>query len=532
MTELLKATGISKTFGKLSVVQQMSLEVHPGEVVGLAGQSGSGKSTLTMLLAGFHIPDEGHLYYEGSQLQWPFQARALGIEVIHQTPSLAENLDITSNIFLGNEIGWPIIGKWLKIPNLPRMDQEAEQILAQLEMPYNSLRDIVANLSSEQGQMIAIARAMTCSPKLIIIDDPTSLLSFPFQQKLLSLIQMWQKQGIAVLFSSNNLDHLMAVTDRIIVLRKGELVAEFRTDEAEREDILAAMVGTKDRQQLTPIIWALDSYYRAREQAERLRHSRATLEKDLVATETLKRQLVDQLTEQITVLDSANLALQDAQRRLLSELEQDRKRLAREIHDQIIQDMLSTNYQLEEIETDADVTPELRDYISEIRDHNRRLIEDLRNICGSLRPPTIDSLGIGAAIQSFTHDWTRRTNIPVELELDENLGRLPESIELSVFRIVQEGLYNVYKHAGASSAQVRLKHTSPRALMVSISDNGQGMDDDFDLYQLSSSGHYGLLGISERVALLGGRLKLQNQDGGGLLIQVEIPHPRAEPAKI
>jgi signal transduction histidine kinase len=460
------------------------------------------------------------------QLQWPFQVREIGIEVIHQTPSLAENLDITSNVFLGNEIGWTLWSKWLKVPNRQRMDREVIRILTQLDMQFPSLREAVANLSSEQRQMIAIARTMTRTPRLIVIDDPTGLLSYPRQQKLLSLIQTWQQQGTAVIFSSNNPDHLLAVTDRIIVLRLGRLVGEYRTDETDRAEILAATVGTTDRQQLTPIIWALDSYYRVREQAEKLRHHQELLEQDLATRGTVDRQFVDQLTEQINALDSANAALQDAQRRLLTELEQERKYLAREIHDQVIQDLLSVNYELEEIEASEAVTLILSKDLSGIRESIRGLVADLRRICGSLRPPTIDNLGLGAALQSYTHDWSKRTNIAAALDLDDNLGRLPEPIELSIFRIVQEGLSNVRKHANASDVEISLRHTSPRTLLLSIADNGEGLAEDFELSDLPTEGHYGLLGISERVALLGGRVQFQNQAHGGLLIQAEIPHPR------
>jgi signal transduction histidine kinase len=523
---LLEAVNLSKSFGTLSVVRQVSLQIHPGEVVGLAGQSGSGKSTLAMLLAGFQVPDEGDLYFVGRRLQWPFPVRSLGIEVIHQTPSLAETLDITSNIFLGSEIGWPLWGRWLKVPNRQRMEREAARILAQLDMQFTSLREAVVNLSSEQRQMIAIARAMTRTPRLIVIDDPTQLLSYPRQQKLLSLIQTWQQQGMAVVFSSSNLDHLLAVTDRIVVLRHGRLVAEYRTDETDRTEILAAVVGTTDRQQLTPIIWALDSYYRVREQAEKLRHHQELLERDLATQGVVDRQFVDQLAEQINALDSANAALQDAQRRLLTELEQERKYLAREIHDQVIQDLLSVNYQLEEIESPAGVTPVLSKELPAIRESIRGLVDDLRQICGNLRPPTIDSLGLGAALQSYTHDWSKRTGISAVLDLDDNLGRLPETIELSIFRIVQEGLGNARKHAQANTVNIRLKRTSPRTLMLLIADDGQGLAEGFDLAALTAEGHYGLLGISERVALLGGRVQFQNQTQGGLLIQAEIPHPR------
>ena len=117
----------------------------------------------------------------------------------------------------------------------------------------------------------------------------------------------------------------------------------------------------------------------------------------------------------------------------------------------------------------------------------------------------------------------RRSTVWVALVIDDKLGRIPEIIELSVLRIVQAGLNNVFKHA-----QVNLGHTSPRSLMIVISDNGRGFPNDLDLSELSSKGHYGLLGINERVAVLGGRLRLQNQQKGGLLIQVEIPRPRVE----
>jgi signal transduction histidine kinase len=116
----------------------------------------------------------------------------------------------------------------------------------------------------------------------------------------------------------------------------------------------------------------------------------------------------------------------------------------------------------------------------------------------------------------------------VALELAPNLGRLPETIELSTFRIIQEGLNNVRKHAQATVVEICLKHTSPRTLMISVADDGSGLASDFDLSALSSAGHYGLLGVSERVALLGGRVELKNQTEGGLFLQVEIPHPRVD----
>jgi signal transduction histidine kinase len=368
--------------------------------------------------------------------------------------------------------------------------------------------------------------------KLIVVDEPTMLLSYSRQKHLLALIQSWHKQGIAVIFSSQNLDHLFAVTDRLITLRHGRQVAAYRTDETSREQIVAALMGTTNQQQLTPAIWALDNYYQAREQAEHLRRQQTLLERDLAAQDSLNRQLVNQLAEQVKALDQANLTLLAAQRRLLTEREQERKHLARELHDQVIQDLLSVNYQLEELgeelEANRDTSTALAEELNDARASIRLLVEDVRRICGNLRPPTIDSLGLGAAIQSYTREWTERTGIPVSLNLDHKLGRLPEATELSIFRIVQESLNNVRKHAKANSVEISLTHTSPRMLLIAIADNGIGIGERFDLSTLPVEGHYGLTGIGERVALLGGRLRLHNRHRGGLLLQVEIPHPRVD----
>jgi signal transduction histidine kinase len=528
MTHLLSASNISKTFGTLPVIRNINMDISSGEVVGIAGQSGAGKSALMMLLSGFLVPDEGKLYFGGQRLRWPFNGRRLGIEVIHQHPDLAEDLDVTSNVFLGNELGWSLRDSWYKFPNIRGMAKETVRILSQLGANFDNPHEIVANLSSEQRQLIAIARVMVKPPRMIIVDNPTLALSYPYQQKLLSLIQTWQQQGIAILFSSDNPDLLLAVTDRIIVLRNGQCTNELRTDDTNREEMVAAMVGTIDRQQLTPILWALDSYYHAREQAEKLSLRKNILEKSLVSDELLDRQFINHLSNQINALDQVNTALQNAQRRLLGELEQERKGLAREIHDQIIQDLLGVNFRVEEIEAFENIAPAVKNELSSLQNRIRQLVDDLRVICSNLRPPTIDSLGLGAALESFTRDWSRRSGIPVKLNIDPDLGRLPEAIELSIFRIVQEGLSNVYKHSKASLSKVDLLRTTPRTLMLSVSDNGRGIADDFDMTEFSTNGNFGLLGISERVALLGGRFKIQNLSDGGLVLQVEIPHPRLE----
>lgn len=522
---LLLAHNLSKKYGNLTALAGVDLRLEAGEVVGVAGRNGAGTTTLIQIVAGLLSADSGYVELDGRRMQTTNQTVAPGIGVIHQQPELAEQLTVADHIFLGQELGWRV-GKWVPFPRQALMEEKAVALLTELDASYISIHEQVGNLSAEERQLVAIAHVMARPCHLILIDNPNLSLSIPYQQKLLNLIRQWQKANKAILFSSNNLDHLFAVCDRILVLRQGELVTNVRTDETTREEIVAELVGI-EREERTPAIWALDSYYRAREQSEMLRHNQRLLERDIQARDQVNRQLVDQLAEQVTALDKANVALQDAQRRLLTEREQERKHLAREIHDQAIQDLLSLNYQLEEIEQLIVEQTVAADDVIEVRQSIRQLVEDLRRICGNLRPPTIDSLGLDAALRSYTQEWSRRTGIEVRLEIEDDFGRLPEALELSIFRIVQEGLNNIWKHAEASEASVSLRPTSPRLLLISIADNGHGLSQKFDLSLLSSDGHYGLLGISERVALLGGRLRFENRKSGGLLMQVEIPHPKA-----
>lgn len=523
---LVEVVDLSKRFGTLTVLQRINFSLAPGEVLGIAGHSGAGKSVLAKLIAGLYTPSSGAIYLAGQKLRWPRIGPQPGIAVIHQTPDLAENLDITENIFLGNELGWSLFGL-LIAPNRTQMDEKAKAILAHLNARLPALDETVGNLSSEQRQLVALAQAIAKPASFILVDDPAALLRYDDQQRLLRLIQSWQRQGSAVLFSSNNLEHLLAVTDRILTLRRGQQVAIHRTDEVSREQIVAELVGI-NREPLTPAGWALDNYYRAREQADKLHFRQTLLEKDLAAQDAFNRELVEQLGAQVAALDQANYALQAAQRRLLTEREAERKHLARELHDQAIQDLLSVNYELENLAEARTVQPELQEHLRQIRADIRLLVSDIRRICSNLRPPTIDSLGLGAALQSYVTDWMERSTIQVNLELDSNLGRLPETIELSIFRIVQEGLNNVRKHAEATVVDVSLQHTSPRALMLVIADNGRGLHPAFDLVKLTTAGHYGLVGISERVTLMGGHVKIQNRAEGGTILRVEIPHPRVE----
>jgi signal transduction histidine kinase len=289
-------------------------------------------------------------------------------------------------------------------------------------------------------------------------------------------------------------------------------------------DIVELIVGSSRQEQVSPLIWALESYHTAQQQTEELRRTQASLQESLEAQDSLNRQLVERLRDQLIALDRLNAALQATQRRLITEREDERKFLSRELHDQIIQDLLGLNYRLEEVESIGKSSP-LQDEVASIRHGIRNAVSELRQVCSDLRPPTIDHHGLSGAIDSLAHEWAERNEIQLHLEIDPALGRLPEMIELSVFRIVQEGLSNVRKHAAARHVRLSLQRTSSANLLVRLEDDGRGLSAPANLASLSLSKHFGLVGISERVALLGGLMNVESSKEGGTILEVEIPSP-------
>ena len=547
---LLSVKGLSKTFDRLPALRDMTFSVAPGEVIGLVGRQGSGKSTLFNILSGTMSPSTGTIYFDGSPRRFAnrIQAQKSGIETIFQTTGpinrfdvtnnllwdrelgiestrrasgLVERFDVTSNIFLGREI--------MKNPRLGIIDEHhmievAQELLAEFGLLPDLVREQARNLSDEQRQVVMLVRALYHPSKLFLLDDIIQALSFQRQGILLDKITKLALQGTAVIIISDNLKHLFSVTNRILVLYEGRLVADRHTSESAPREIVELIVGSSRREQVSPLIWALESYHAAQQQAEELRRMQTTLQESLDAQDSLNRQLVERLRTQVFALDQLNVALQATQRRLITEREDERKVLARELHDQIIQDLIGFNYRLEEIEA-VETSLTSQSEVASIRQGIRSVVDELRQMCSDLRPPTIDHHGLSAAIKSLAHEWAERNDVELQLEIDPSLGRLPEMIELSVFRIVQEGLSNVRKHAAAHHVRLSLQRTASASLMVRLEDDGHGLTAPANLASLSVNKHFGLVGISERVALLGGILNIESSKGSGVILQVEIPSP-------
>jgi signal transduction histidine kinase len=359
---------------------------------------------------------------------------------------------------------------------------------------------------------------------LLLLDDVLSVLSYDRQAHMLERIRQLAQAGVAVVIASDNLKHLFAVTQRVIVLYEGRVIADRRTAESTPREIVELIVGSTRQDQVTPIIWALESYHQVQQQTDELHRTQLMLRQSLEQRDTLNRQLLERLRQQVEALDQLNLALQAAQLRLMTEREEERKFLARELHDQVIQDLLSFNYRLEDIESEVDDEVQQHE-LAAVRQSVRSVVADLRQLCSDLRPPTIDAHGLKAAIRSLAEEWAERNGVQLDLTIDPQLGRLPEALELSVFRIVQEGLNNIRKHAQARHVRLRVERTLTASILVRLMDDGQGLPKPIDLAELSASKHFGLLGISERVALLGGTMQVESPPTGGTVLQVEVPSP-------
>jgi simple sugar transport system ATP-binding protein len=231
--------GIKKTFGSIQALRGIDLDLWPGECLGLVGDNAAGKSTLTKILAGTYIPDEGSIALDGEpiDLTGPDQARARHIEMVYQDLSLCDSIDVAGNLHLGREIRrGPFLDK-------KAMQFEARRMLQALEIRIPNLSANVALLSGGQRQAIAIARAVSFEPRVLIMDEPTSALAVAEVEAVLKLIGRIKAKGVSVILITHRLQDLFRVCDRIAVMYEGVKVAERRMGETNLEEIVRLIVG-------------------------------------------------------------------------------------------------------------------------------------------------------------------------------------------------------------------------------------------------------------------------------------------------
>ena len=236
---LVEMSNIEKHFGGIRAVNGVSLDLYPGEVVGVLGHNGAGKSCLMRILSGAMIANEGSIRVNGdlADIQNPHDARDLGIETIYQTLALADHLNAPANLFLGRELK-------TKLGNLDdrKMMAETQRVLRKLNPNFKNLDDPVAKLSGGQRQVIAIARAIYFNVKILIMDEPTAALGPSETAMVADLIKGLRSDGIGILLVSHDMHDVFELCDRVVVMNKGRNVGSHRIEDVTKDDVLSLII--------------------------------------------------------------------------------------------------------------------------------------------------------------------------------------------------------------------------------------------------------------------------------------------------
>ncbi|MCX8187949.1 MAG: ATP-binding cassette domain-containing protein [Nitrososphaeria archaeon] len=237
---ILECKGISKRFGYVQALKNVSFELYKNEVLGLVGDNAAGKSTLLKIIAGYYTPDLGEIFLDGKKVEFksPSEARLNGIEMVYQNLLLAPNLSVVDNIFLGKE--HTILSFFL---NRREMRKKAVEIISKIAGEDIPLASKVYTLSGGQQQIVAIGRIFSSQPKVILMDEPTASLSVRSAERILEVVETLKKQGTSIIYVSHRLPDVLKVSDRVMLLRRGEKVFIRNVEEVTQDDIIRGMVA-------------------------------------------------------------------------------------------------------------------------------------------------------------------------------------------------------------------------------------------------------------------------------------------------
>ena len=240
---ILRLRGVTKTYGAVTALENVSLDIPGGEITGLVGDNGAGKSTLIKVVSGVIAPDAGAIEFEGARVAFasPAQARARGVETVYQDLALAPNLSVWANLYLGRELTRG--PKFLHILDKRAMLARTGEMLARFMRNVPPIDQSVEWLSGGQRQVVAIARAGAWGSKLILMDEPTAALGVAETRAVEEVIFELKRQGLAVLIISHNLDQVFRITSGVWVLRRGGVIGYRRTAETRPDEIVGMITG-------------------------------------------------------------------------------------------------------------------------------------------------------------------------------------------------------------------------------------------------------------------------------------------------
>ena len=245
---ILSTTALSKMFGAVTALDNVDFELFPGEVLALLGDNGAGKSTLIKILSGYYQPTSGQITLEGRQIQFtdPHEARAAGIETIYQDLALFDNLDVAANVFAGNERVGNGLSRLVGFVDRAGMVKDAAHAVAGMAVTIPDVRKPVADYSGGQRQCVAIARAVMWGRRILIMDEPTAALGVRETGRMLELIRSLKSRGLSVILIMHNIEHVMQIAERAIVMRqgrrRGEVLIGSQSDSAAHEAIVQMLM--------------------------------------------------------------------------------------------------------------------------------------------------------------------------------------------------------------------------------------------------------------------------------------------------
>ncbi len=251
---LVALNDISIAFGGIKAVDRASLDLFPGEVVGLLGHNGAGKSTLIKILSGAYKRDAGEIFVEGKPvaIDNPRDAKKYGIETIYQTLALADNVDAASNLFLGREL----LTRWGTLDDAA-MESQARKVMGRLNPNFRRFKDPVSLLSGGQRQSVAIARAIHFNARILIMDEPTAALGPQETAQVGELIKQLKADGIGIFLISHDIHDVFDLADRVVVMKNGQVVGTARTQDVTKDEVLGMIILGKCPAGATPGLGAM-----------------------------------------------------------------------------------------------------------------------------------------------------------------------------------------------------------------------------------------------------------------------------------
>lgn len=464
----LQLKGISKTFNEINVLNNFNLDLKSGEVHAIVGNNCSGKSTLVKIVGGQLLPDSGEILIDKTPITLSNSVDRIncGVSIIFHPCHLITNFSVIDNLVLAFSKNRNLFSKWGYKSPLP---EEAQDIITIFGL-QSILKRNVDTLSFSQRKLVSLAKALFVKPRFLIIDEPFVSLDSISEKVYKTALNYAKLQGIGLLLTTQNLDEVLDIIDKITILNHGQNVMT-----AERKDL--------DSQTLLNLL----------------------LNKEM----SVNNDETDKTTKSFLV-------------RFIQSKEDERTRIASELHDGLNQYISGTLMEIQScinlISSQPEVVPSLLGETLVTITHMRN---EINRIINNLNPHFIENIGLEKAMLDFVQIFAKKTGIQCDFSVSGTNPRTSKSIILSFYRVLQEALHNIWKHSGSPTADITLK-TETNVLKLTITDFGCGFDIEKVNKDFLTKAHHGLRFMNIRAQGIGAKLNIHSQKSKGTTIEYSV----------